>query len=266
MKNVSKLSVWFGVSIVWSILFISLASYSAQKAIQADPEIENKLGQHLSEKLGKNVNISFSSDFSHEEKKEWIIKAANQKLNIESITGDIEISTVPSIDSIKIIATGQLDKKKSKELLNITESNDFISIKQPDNGATQNLTIKIEVPISHNSEFEIGSVSGDVSINSFKLQKVLIKTISGDISIADLESKSVTMKTVSGDVALDNVLATELEAKTTSGDVLIELPISQNDINFDIKTVSGSVNNNMTVDKFTREYRVSTISGDVEVR
>jgi DUF4097 and DUF4098 domain-containing protein YvlB len=267
MKNFSKISMWFGGSVVWSILFISLASYSAQKALETDANIEEKLSRHFSDKWGATINVSFDSDSSNQDQDEWTIKNSIQKINIETINGDIEIVTVPGAESVKVKASGKFNKNKAPRLLEVTDSEDRLLILQPDKGAVSSLQIKIEIPESYSGQLNLSTVSGDISANNFKPQSLILKSVSGNISFADLNSPDIQLKTVSGDVNLDNVLAQKLEAITTSGDVSIHFPGLQDDIKFDIQTVSGDINNlNNSTGKASRQYRVNTVSGDVEIR
>ncbi|MFN9067802.1 MAG: DUF4097 family beta strand repeat-containing protein, partial [Bdellovibrionales bacterium] len=257
--------------VIWSALFISLAAYSAQKAVEADPEIEEKLSQHFSEKWGTTINVSLDADSSDQnsdqKKDEWIIKNSITNIQIETINGDIEIVTVPDKNNIQISARGKLNKKKAPRLLEVLESEKELSITQPDQSAVKSLQLKIEIPESYSGELIVNTVTGDFSANNFKPENIKLNSISGDISFVDITSNQVQLKSVSGDINLDNVLAKELESITTSGDVSIHFPGLQNDIKFDIQTVSGDIDNqNKSAGQGIRRYKVNTVSGDVEIR
>jgi hypothetical protein len=131
VKNFSKISMWFGGSVIWSLLFISLAAYSAQKAIETDAEIEEKLSRHFSDKWGATINVSFDSDSSSKDQDEWTFNKTVQKINIETVNGDIEIVTVPSQETVKVKASGKLNKNKAPRLLEVSDSGDLLSILQP---------------------------------------------------------------------------------------------------------------------------------------
>jgi DUF4097 and DUF4098 domain-containing protein YvlB len=267
MKNFSKISIWFVGSVIWSALFVSLAAYSAQKAVETDTEIEDKLNRHFSDKWGATINVSLNTDSSDQDKDEWTIENPIEKIEIETINGDVEIVTVPDKKNIRIIAMGKLNKKKAPRLLAVLENSNELSVTQPDQGAVKSLQIKIEIPDSYSGLLIINTESGDVSAHNFKPGKINLNSISGDISFADISSKEIQLKSVSGDINLDNVLAQELETFTTSGDVSIGFPGLQNDIKFDIQTVSGDIENlNNSAGQGLRKYKVNTVSGDVEVR
>lgn len=267
MKNFSKISIWFFASVIWSALFIGLTAFSAQKAIEKDAEIEEKLSQHFSEKWGTHVNVSFSADSTDQDQQEWIIENPTEKIGIETINGDIEIVTVPDKKSIRLVAKGKLNKKKAPRLLEVVETDKRISITQPNQGGVKSLHLKIEIPESYSGSLSVDTVSGNVSANNFKPSQLSLNSISGDISFVDLNSKEIQLRSVSGDINLDNVLAQELKTNTTSGDVSISFPALQNDIKFDIQTVSGNVDNqNNSLAQGVRKYKVNTVSGDVKIR
>ena len=139
-------------------------------------------------------------------------------------------------------------------------------------------TITLEIPASLCPALRISTISGDVSVEPVKLERLQISTASGDIdaAAADVQSE-MRLVTAGGDVDIDGALAQQLHVSSVGGDVSasdclvrewVRLNTTSGDIHLsypeadkmEIDTTSGSVTGHISPEY---HVHVDTVSGDV---
>ena len=217
-------------------------------------------------------------------------------LNVKSISADINIRKSES-DKIKVIVYGN----KRSNILSEVKGNTLTINNDNKIGfcigfCIRSSKIEITVPESIYEEFELKTVSGDISISNvyvnnaeinstsgdiifYNINKGKIKTISGDIKGQDVSE--IKVNTVSGEVYMKNINSS-CNIKTTSGEVNIpnliinnnsyittisgDVEINKiNDIYINTSTTSGDVKINQNNRHADKELQIKTISGDIEV-
>ena len=162
--------------------------------------LDDKIIINIPSSYDKEININTTSGDTKG------INLINANLNINSVSGDIEISNI------------------NKSVINTTSG---------------------DVNINKTTDTTIKTVSGDIEIQSIT-EKLDIKTTSGDVEIDNITLiENSKIKTTSGDVEIDKINNIYIDATTTSGKVDLKNNDRKADYELKIKTTSGdiSVNN-----------------------
>ena len=99
------------------------------------------------------------------------------------------------------------------------------------------------------SELSVGTISGDIKLETSDMQKVAIKTTSGDLDIYDVRIKDINTATISGDINMNLVEQSNLKLKSVSGTIKIDGKIYEREYNEDnsfgsninVKSSSGDI-------------------------
>ena len=101
--------------------------------------------------------------------------------------------------------------------------------------------LELYLPVDYSKDISIATVSGDIFMDSFKLN-------------------NINYKSVSGNIKLDKVYAaSNISAKTTSGDIKINGECN----NFNLRTISGDFSSS---ELFTKESEFKTTSGNISIK
>ncbi|MNJ98510.1 hypothetical protein D3C87_162760 [compost metagenome] len=268
---------------VLTIVFLSAAGYSFEKAHNSDPQLVQRLEERYNIRMGMG-GVSKSMGKEGERAQDtWTEALPTDKITITTISGKVEIKTSPAKE-IQISAKGKLDTSLAPRLLDVSASGGGLSIRQPDNDAVTNLEVEVLIPESYAKDLDIQSVSSDLSLRGLTLNTLDIKAVSGDAKLKNMTAQTVDFKTVSGDIEAENSTFTKVSGKTVSGDFDLATDRSSNmDINstsgdvklkiadgkntqFTLKSMSGKIEN-IHNDIKSGEFKISisTISGDIEV-
>lgn len=211
------------------------------------------------------INFSFTgvdSDYQYDNYEGFLkIKDEAKKVGYEVIEKEIISHVVPSLvvlevifedveiipydeSEIKVIYTAVYDGKKDPVDFNIDNGKTFKFEVDWDNFTGKAYGVMyVYVPESHLSDFEISTVSGDISTDHINYNHLNISTTSGDVWIDNNQSDQIDINTVSGDIKLNQVTVNNFNGDTTSGACDLNGEIAH-DVNWD--TVSGDLYLNVT--------------------
>jgi DUF4097 and DUF4098 domain-containing protein YvlB len=260
----------FALTVVWTVGFSMFALFSASRAQQQDPEIFQKIGR----KIAKN-NIHFSIDTDPHisgprnyipTEESWSFPISSEQIEIETLESDIEISSDPSKKMIEISAQGELDKSISPRLLQTVLQDRRLSIREPDDQATQNLHIKVILPGNFTGGFSVTTVSGPIRLKKIILPEAQVHSISGPVQIEFSKIKKLEVETISGLVVVDNIPEIAVDVKTVSGDVIVKLS-NPKETSLEVETESGTVINPYgSAQRGKSTTRIRSVSGNIEIK
>ncbi len=200
----------------------------------------------------------------------------NPDISIYSISSDVRV--LESLDGkchIKVLA----DSEKAAQLADLVEivatsgkltvridkkNRSFFGL---GNGGLRGLSLELALPHSLNLKIKI--ISGDIEVTQ-AFSNIEIGSISGNVTINQNPSGNCTVKTISGDIAIQTFSGCEYNLKSISGDIKVSIAPDLN-VEVDGNSISGNLgseisleenreapSNNSTVVKIT----ASTISGN----
>jgi len=204
----------------------------------------------------------------------------NQTLRIENPIGDVKVVGGFDQGSIKARADfrgSTLDESKAKAaeyVLILEESDHAVTIRQPD---VTGLSVDLEIQVPGSASIDIRVSSGDIEVVNTGLGcransrsgdllmrglngLIEIGSESGDITIENCSSPQVTIENKSGDLTLTEVKG-NINARTASGDVSVRGGSGKV---IAIESVSGSTHFD-TSDPIVGTLNVRTVSGDVSI-
>jgi DUF4097 and DUF4098 domain-containing protein YvlB len=168
------------------------------------------------------------------------------KALFQSTSGDIKLKGVSATESSFKASSGKisLDGTITSEKSEIKTSSGDVGINEL------------------NSDYDIGTSSGQIRINSLLLGSGNIESSSGDINIAYKDIRDYSnLKSSSGEVHanVDKGISFEFEGKCTSGEI---------DSNFDLsyKNKKGNEANGEVGEGPYKKININTTSGDIKVR
>jgi hypothetical protein len=284
------------------------------------------------------VNLGWLTATESREVNMGLTVGAGKSLRIENPIGDVHVVGGFDQGSIKASAkfrgaTLEESRAKAAEYTLIVEESDHsVTIRQPDvTGLSVDLEIQISgaVPIDIrvssgdievvntgsscransrsgdlnlrglNGLIEIGSESGDITIEDSVSPQVTVenksgdlsltrirgnvnaRTASGDVRVSGGSGKVVSIESVSGSTEVDTVepVAGTLNVRTVSGNVTVKVP-DGSDCRVNLSTMRGSVHSDLTLsDEMKADHRVtgrlgegtgtldiSAITGDVKLQ
>ncbi|MGE3759279.1 MAG: DUF4097 family beta strand repeat-containing protein, partial [Pseudobdellovibrionaceae bacterium] len=207
--------IFFG-AVLWTIGFMTLASFASHKAIQEDPQILHKISKAIGLEISdSNIGFHFNDGSFTPAKGDWEFPVPEEMIEIKTVAADILISA-SGADKVIITATGELDSSESEALLETSMNNGVLEIKQ-DEENSRNVAIHIQVPTSYSKKLDVKSVSGDLKLQGVALGMLEIKSISGDIQADSVRANEVQIKSVSGDINMQNLQLGPIEISTISG-------------------------------------------------
>jgi|GEM_PF-4343877 len=276
-------------AIVWSLVFLSLGLYSAEKAYQADPEIVTKLGHvyGLTFVDDKGHHLFHSSAFEATQEDttdSWTFPATQKQIHIQTVNADVSIKTISGTE-VQIKAEGRLNKKLAPRLLQIESADQELHLRQPTDDATSDLHVQIGLPSVFQNSVTVKSVSGDIGLEQVQVTDLDLKTVSGDISLKQVQAKTLKTKTVSGsifdkdssikelsgttvsgNIEVGQLIAGDLDLHAISGNVTLQLA-QAGDSQFNLRSVSGTVHNrHPNEDQGHHHIDIKTTNGNIEIR
>lgn len=262
MSTFSK--VFLG-SFISSVVFLSLAAFAGGKALEADPQLPEKISAKFSDNVAVKVG-GFSTGMPHSKKTvstedSWVLSVPSEKLSLKLISADVAIKS-SSVKEIKIYAVGKLDKNKADRLLEVESNANELLIAEPKDGAVEDLEIKIEIPVDFNKRLNFASVSGDLTSENLSLDIFNLSTVSGDIALSQMKSNEFKVEMVSGDLKAMSSSFKKIEGASVSGDLEIS---NLEKANIDISTVSGDVKLHLSAGNSV-QYKLKSMSGEIENR
>ncbi|MEK2646976.1 DUF4097 family beta strand repeat-containing protein [Bdellovibrio sp. BCCA] len=270
---------------VWTVAFLSLATYAGGKAFETDPHLVSKLEDkmNVSIRVG-GVSKRFHSDSEMVNTQDtWNFAPPAEKMKIKLFTGNVSIKK-SSGSEIKITATGDIDKSRAPRLLEAETTGNELKISEPEGDVVKKLDVHIEVPASFAQELDVVTVSGNVTVENLNVDELELKTVSGDIALNQVSANKIEMKSVSGNLnaegasikkiegksvsgnlAFANSLPADIDLTSVSGDVKMKL-VKNDKTQFALKSVSGDIKNAHGSNKNGNyNVKVSTTSGDIEI-
>jgi hypothetical protein len=206
---------------------------------------------------------------------------AGKSLKIENPIGDVKVVGGFDVGSIRAHAKfrgATLEESRAKAaeyILIVEEADHVVTIRQPD---VTGLSVDLEIQVPGTAPIDIRVSSGDIQVintgsscraNSRSGDLALrgmnglieIGSESGDITIEDSVSPQVTIENKSGDLKLSQVRG-NLNVRTASGDVTVTGGAGKV---VAIESVSGDTQFD-TLEPVIGTLNVRTVSGDVHVR
>ncbi len=283
MKSLNIFSKVLILSIVWTVVFLSLAGFAADKAMAQDPGIL----QRVQDKYNWQLRISGMSKGPKnlkETKDSWTFPADVKKVNLSSISDEIAIKQGTST-TFQLVATGELDSNLAPRLLEAEIRDDELFIKTPENeDATKNVKVYLEVPAEFQNDLKIGTISSKVTLENLNFKTLDLKSISGEFILQQLTANTLKIKTVSGNVTVTGSNVSNIDGGSVSGDFDFEnrtslaasittvsgdikMKLSKNDdTQYSLSSASGSIKNPHASSKnFTHEVKLQSASGDIEL-
>ncbi|KYG68626.1 hypothetical protein AZI87_05160 [Bdellovibrio bacteriovorus] len=282
MKSLGLFGKFFIAFTIWTVACLSLATYAGSKAYEQDPTLLSKIEDNYNVRI--HVGGISKADAGWEETKDtWNFAPPVKKVSFKSINATVSFKKGIG-ENIIVSATGRLDKSKAPRLLKTEVQADEIIIQQPEDEATSELDVRIEVPpslaknidivtvngnvVMENTltdELAIKTVAGDVILKQIQTQSIALHSVSADIKAEDISAQKVTGKSVSGDLEVSTLTPAEVAFTSISGDVKIKMAPSDK-LRFSLKSVSGEIHNSHGSNKNGNiGVSVSTTSGDIEI-
>ncbi|MGI5985819.1 MAG: DUF4097 family beta strand repeat-containing protein [Oscillospiraceae bacterium] len=109
-------------------------------------------------------------------------------------------------------------------------------------------------------EFDIGSVSGNITVRNSTAENISAESTSGNVKLADVETAGIDVDTVSGEISLSRIPKfIPISLETTSGEVYAEDIEAEN---IKVESVSGDI---IITNVSGQKANLSTSSGDVDL-
>lgn len=221
-----------------------------------------------------------------------------EKINVNTKEADVKF--IPkAIDKIVVRIYGKNKSEAKVNLDNHTLNVDYNTTFVCFAFCFESSYVEIEIPEEYIGDFNVNSISGEITLPTTWSRNVKLKTVSGDIDLgslgdygkAEIETTSgdinvikadnLSAKTISGDVKITSIVYS-LDITTTSGDILVDdvslftdskikstsgdVKIRKiNDVYVEAKTTSGDINIRNNNRMSSTVLTVTTVSGDVEV-
>jgi len=249
MKQDTKFKIIIFATVCF-VGFGALSIYSFFKAFNNDPSLIEKVAKEMKFSKNGNFNITFKNDDEStvfgESASTLSFTGQAKEIKIKAITANIKVEPAEG-EEIVVKAKGQLGNKVTGKILKTSFVTETLTIEEPDDQSTKDVTIDVFVPKSLIKNLLVRSISGDIKIENVNLQKVVIETVSGNVKLSANQQDSVEIKSVSGNVK-----------------VAVKNP---EDINPVIETISGKIKNELTISgKGKSSLLVKTVSGDVKLQ
>lgn len=259
MKSMNLFAKIFAGTALVTFASLALASYSAKKALAADPELLNRLQNKYNIKItGFSVTPSQA-----EMKNDWNIPGPVKNIKLASVSGELRIMS--STDgNLSIEAKGRLplNADPNAKVLKVEIQGTEISIKDEEDVKDLSILIKIPQDVDNLS---LSGVSGDVSIKNANANNLNFKSVSGDLVTENSDFNTVKTETVSGDIEASLLKPPTGSFESISGDVKLKFPASKK-IKFNLKTLSGKIEtNHPSAEEASEKIDVKTTSGDIEI-
>lgn len=284
MKSRHVFSKVFVFATLWTVVFLSVAGYAVNETYQQDPELIQKVSDKRNWKVHMGgMSKNFGGKNYVESNKSWTFPSAISEISLKSVSGKFSVKKSSGTE-IVVTATGDLDSNIAPQLLVIKQDDNTLTLEEPDDNATRDLQVNIEIPDGMVSKFEMGTVSGDMTFENLRAKDLAFKAVSGDLILNKVIAERLTLKgvssdlkaencevkklvvtTVSGEVEFSTQNPTEIDISTTSGDIKVKLPKTQ-DARYDLSTTSGKIDNAHGSNKASSlEVKIHTTSGDIDI-
>lgn len=192
--------------------------YGGEKEI-----VESKIEQETLNITKKGRIFCFGFCFRKEEITIYIPKDSEINLNLKTVSGDMEITSIKG--NVELKSTSGDIKVGEVENAKITTTSGDIKLTKANALEVNTTSGNIRADKIENS-IEAKAVSGNIKINSFTIKEDShIKTVSGDVTIEDISDVYVETSTTSGDVQIENnnrTASQTLSIRTTSGDIEVK--------------------------------------------
>ncbi|WP_373998371.1 DUF4097 domain-containing protein [Bdellovibrio bacteriovorus] len=282
MRSMGLFGKFFIAFAIWTVAFLSLASYAGSKAYEQDPTLIKKIEDNYNVRV--HIGGISKVDAGWEEIKDtWNFAPPVKKVSFKSVNATVSFKRGSGPDLL-ISASGRLDKNKAPRLLQTEVKGEELIIQQPENEATNELEVRIEVPASMTKNIEIVTVNGNIVLENTQTEELSIKTVAGDVILKQIAATSIALHSVSADVKAEDISTRKISGKSVSGDLEIstlspaevsftsisgdvKLKLSPSDkLRFSLKSVSGEIHNRHGSNKNGNiGVSVSTTSGDIEI-
>jgi len=143
---------------------------------------------------------------------------------------------------------------------------------------TESGTLTLSIPDSLRPVLHIGTASGNVTIGSMHLERLIIGSASGDVELDSIAVQTeLRVSSASGDITVSGSQAQQMQLSSTSGD--IEASNCMVNENVRLNTTSGdigwcrqcttlnasSISGDITLEGSAESISFHTVSGDVEI-
>ncbi len=208
-----------------------------------------------------------------------VFDIANAIVQLESVSGDIEIRESPDGKCHINIFSDSDNARNLAEEVEISVSGNKISVrarwratgwKRFFNGGSSEVDFELELPKS--AALKINAVSADISLRDI-VKSAEINSVSGDVSVLRNPMTGCTVKTVSGDINAHTFSACEYILRSISGDITVHVAPGL-DIDVDGKSLSGDTESEIALSSGragnaenaeTVTINATTVSGDIYV-
>ncbi len=258
MKKSKKVSIIIAITFI----FVGITLYATAFAIGGF-NINKMNSVNITDKsyvIGKNfhkINIeSAESDIC-------FATAADNKCRVECRDGDKIYHTVTVENDTLTIR--RIDIRKWYEHFSIYWEEMKITVYLPKT-EYENLyirTISGDVNISDKFSFingEINDTSGDISFDANVNEELKVRTVSGGLSINNTKANKIEANSTSGDVTLANIECSEnLQVGSISGN------LSLKDVDCDNITVGNTSGDNEFINVTSRRFQCESVSGNINL-
>lgn len=129
------------------------------------------------------------------------------------------------------------------------------------------IAYEIYLPREYSENLKIGTVSGDINIqSSLKLEKAEFTSTSGEITgTSKIIADTIQTKTVSGEIEFYQLEANQLEAKSTSGNIQVENIMAKEGKQEGIEVIAKTVSGEITLQQLEGKIEATSTSGNVRI-
>lgn len=174
---------------------------------------------------------------------ESVSAAGVEAVKVESVSTDVVWRT-SSNGQLTARLTGEASGEAPRLEVNRTGNQVLVALRYPRHsvisfGHTINrLTLEVYVPATRISSVEVGTISGDVRLDSLTAGDFRFHSVSGSLDSAKLTTDGASLSSTSGDVRVEG-LSNQAKVSTVSGD--IELGYTPAGEGLNVKSTSGEV-------------------------
>lgn len=208
-----------------------------------------------------------SRELAHSYDYIWEDASSLKGINVEWVSGDVEIVATTGKDEIKITEWSSKPLTEKTEL-KMSSSGRVLKIQWKDSFLTfgffqssrKNLRVEMPAELAKDmTEFKCSLTSGNLDIGAIKAEEIKLSTTSANITAKSLEAEEIKVSTVSGDVDIPSIKTDKLKLDTTSGDLKIANASSKE---LKASTTSGTISYSGTA---SDKSETDSVSGDIEL-
>ena len=216
-------------------------------------------------KSNQSLEVAREESFEIERPEVSVICVSSQVNVVESQDGKCHVrilaASKKALKLAELVEIVQVDQKLTVRTLKKTWS--INTSRRSDQG------LSVEIALPESAHIKIMTVSGNLEVHQL-MSEIEIGSVSGDVTINQNPSGDCKIKTVSGDIATNTYSACNYILKSVSGDIKVYVAPDLN-VEVDGNSVSGYLNSEIPLDGAEEasgnsdkvvKVRTSTVSGD----